>query len=287
MASFDYAAPERLDDALGLLDEHGSEAKVLAGGQSLVPILNYRLLTPRIVVDINGTAEPWIRADGDRLTLGALTPYHRVEESAEVAHACPLLAEAARLVGNVRVRALGTVGGSLAHADPAAEFPLVMVVLGAHVVARSVSGTRRIAARDLFAGYLTTTLEPREIVTEIEVPATRDRGTAIEEIARRSGDFAMVAAAALVGVDRRGQVEEVQLGYGGVGPRPLLAPAAADVLAGHEPTPERVARAARAARAATGVQGDAFASAAYRSLLVEVLGRRALARAVARALRAP
>jgi CO/xanthine dehydrogenase FAD-binding subunit len=284
VSAFDYAAPDRVEDALALLDEHREEAKVLAGGQSLVPILNYRLLSPRIIVDLNGIGGSWIRVEAERVVLGALTRYHLVEESAEIARACPLLGEAVSLVGNVRVRALGTVGGSLAHADPAAEMPLIMVVLGAHVVARSAVGTRRIPARELFVGHLTTTLEAREIMTEIEVPASRGKGTAIEELARRSGDFALVAAAAVVGVDRRGRVEEAQLGYAGVGGRPLLAPPAADVLVGHEPTPERVARAARAARGAASPHGDAFASAAYRALLVEVLGRRALARAVTRAL---
>lgn len=204
----------------------------------------------------------------------------------ELAGGCPILGEAARLIGNVRVRTLGTVGGSLSHADPAAELPLVMVALDAALTLRRVGHVRRVQAVDFFTGYLTTVLEPDELLTEIEVPTTRGKGTALEELARRAGDFAMVAVAAVVSVDRRGRVDEARLAYGGVGPRPLRAGPAEDALLGREPTAERVALAARTARTSIQPQGDAFVSAAYRSLLVEVLGRRALGRAVSRALEA-
>jgi aerobic carbon-monoxide dehydrogenase medium subunit len=284
---FDYVAPARTDEALALLAQHGPEAKVLAGGQSLVPLLNYRLAKPRLIVDINALDLDTVELDGTTVRLGALVRHHVLEESPELARACPLLVAAARLIGNVRVRSLGTVGGSLAHADPAAELPLVMVALDAHLTARSASGTRRIAARQFFTGYLTTSLEPHELLTDIEIPRTAGKGTAVEEMARRAGDFALIAVAVVVGVDRQGRVDEARLAYAGIGPQPLRAHHAEDILVGHEPTSERCARAAAVARETVPTHADAFASSAYRSLLVEVLGRRALGRAIDGALGAP
>jgi CO/xanthine dehydrogenase FAD-binding subunit len=284
---FDYAAPTGIEEALALLAQHGAEAKVLAGGQSLVPLLNYRLARPRLIIDINPLALGTVEFDGHAVRLGALVRHHVLEESPEVDRACPLLAAAARLIGNVRVRTLGTVGGSLAHADPAAELPLAMVALDARLTARRAGGTRRIRAREFFTGYLSTSLEPTELLTEIEVPLTLGKGTAFEEMARRAGDFAMIAVAVVVSVDGRGRIDEARLAYAGVGPQPLRAYRAEDTLVGHEPTAERVALAARTARETVPTHTDAFVSSAYRSLLVEVLGRRALARAVGRALAAP
>ena len=286
MHSFEYSAPETLDDALALLAEHGGEAKVLAGGQSLIPILNYRLAKPRIVVDLNSLPMAGLRVQDEGVRLGALARYCAVEESEELAVACPILGEAMRLIGNVRVRTLGTVGGSLAHADPAGELPLVMAALDGAVTLRRVGAVRRVVAADFFTDYLSTVLASDELVTEIEIPSTRGKGTAIEEQARRAGDFAIVAVVAVVRLDRRGRVDEARLAYGGVGPRPSRAERAEDALLGREPTAERVALAARAAREFIRPAGDAFVSAAYRSLLVEVLGRRALTRAVSRALEA-
>ncbi len=287
MHPFDYVAPAQMDEALALLAQHGPEAKVLAGGQSLVPLLNYRLAKPRLVIDINALDLDGVELDGNTIRLGALVRHHVLEESPEIERACPLLVAAARLIGNVRVRSLGTVGGSLAHADPAAELPLVMVALDAHLTARSAGGPRRIAARQFFTGYLTTSLEPDELLTDIEIPRTAGKGTAVEEMARRVGDFALIAVAVVVGVDRQGRVDEARLAYAGIGPQPLRAHRAEDILVGHEPTAERCARAAAAARETVPTQADAFASSAYRSLLVEVLGGRALGRAVNRALAVP
>lgn len=284
MHSFDYAAPESVDEALGLLAGPGGDTRALAGGQSLIPLLNYRLARPRLIVDLNRLPLREIQSDGERVTLGALARHGDLAESPDLASACPILGEAARLVGNVRVRTLGTLGGSLAHADPAAELPLVMVLLEGSLSLRSPRGVRRVAAAEFFRGHLTTALEPDELVTEVDVPETRGRGVAVEEIARRAGDYALVAAAALVKVDRRGRVDEARLAYAGVDARPVRARPAEDALAGQEATTERLALAARSARAAIAPQGDAFCSAAYRSLLVEVLGRRALARAVRRAV---
>ena len=284
MQPFAYVAPSSLEEAVALLAQHGAEAKVLAGGQSLIPILNYRLARPRVVIDIGGLPLHGVRVDDGRLRLGALTRHFDLEESALVARDAPLLREAVRLVGNVRVRTLGTLGGSLAHADPAAELPMAMLALDARVTAVSSRGSRTIDAAQLFTGYLTTALAADEILTEVDVPATRSAGAAVEEQSRRAGDFAIVAVAAVVAIDGRGRLDDVRLAYAGVGATPLRARGAEDALRGHEPTSERIARAADVARGSVEPASDAFVSAAYRTLLVGVLTRRALTRAVASAM---
>ena len=284
MHPFEYAAPETLEDALALLHEHRDEAKVLAGGQSLVPLLNYRLARPRVVVDINGLPLDGVRVDDGRLRLGALVRHHQLEESDTIARHCPVLREAARLIGNVRVRTLGTLGGSLAHADPAAELPAVMTALDARLTVASASGQRSIAARDFVTGPLTTALAPDEIVTEVEVPTSPARGFAVEELARRAGDFGLVVVAALVRVDPSGRVADARLALGGVADRPVRAAAAEEALRGQEPTAAVLAGAAEIARERLDPPSDAFASGPYRRLLAGVLGRRALARAVAGAI---
>jgi CO/xanthine dehydrogenase FAD-binding subunit len=284
MRPFEYVAPTTVDEALAVLHEHREEAKVLAGGQSLVPLLNYRLARPRVVVDINGLPLDGVRVADGRVTLGALTRHSTLEESADVARACPVLQEAVGLVGNVRVRSMGTIGGSLAHADPAAELPMVMVALDAELAVAGRAGRRRVAARDFFTGYLCTALGPGELLTAVDVPVTRDFGWAVEEMSRRAGDFAIVAATALVKLDRRGRVEDARLAFAGVGATPVRVAAAEDALRGQEPTSERLAQAAAAARAALRPESDAFVSGTYRRLLAGVLAGRALARAAARAM---
>src|SRR3989454_10125871 len=280
MQSFEYAAPDTLEEGLALLRAHGAEAKVLAGGQSLVPLLNYRLARPRLVVDITGLPLAHVRAEDGWLRVGALARHHELGELTEIARACPLLPEVARLIGNVRVRSLGTVGGSLAHADPAAELPLAMVALDARLTLASASGRRMVAARDFFTGYLSTVLGAVDLLTEIAVPVTRGMGWAVEEFARRAGDFAVVAVAAGVSLDRRGRVDDARLALGGVADRPVRATAAENVLRGQEPGAERLAHAHEDVRTRLDPQSGAFASGAYRRLLAGVLTRRALTRAV-------
>jgi aerobic carbon-monoxide dehydrogenase medium subunit len=286
MLPFEYLVPTTLDEAVGILAEHRQEAKVLAGGQSLVPLLNYRLARPRVVVDINSLGLGTIARDDGRLRLGALVRHHELEESEVIARQCPLLGEAARLIGNVRVRALGTAGGSLAHADPAAELPAVMVALDARLTIVSASGRRSVAARDFFTGPLTTALASDEMLVEIEVPSVPAHGWAVEEHARRAGDFAVVAVLVLVSVNRQGRVEDARIAFGGVADTPVRVASAEEALRGHEPTAERLARAAETARDDLHPPSDAFVSGAYRRLLAGVLCRRALTRAVARSLEA-
>lgn len=286
MPTFDYLAPATIGQALDALAEHRDEAKVLAGGQSLVPLLNYRLARPRVVVDVNTLPLDGVSVAGDRLRIGALTRHATLEESTELARACPLLREAAVLIGNVRVRTLGTIGGSLAHADPAAELPMVMMALDARLDVAGRGGGRTIAARDFFTGYLSTALAPDELLVDVEVPVLRDTGWAVEELSRRAGDFAIVAVTALIHLDARGRVDDARMAFGGVGSTPMRVSVAEDLLLGAEPTPERLAEAADAARDALRPESDAFVSGAYRRHLAGVLARRALARALARAMAA-
>src|SRR5437762_3646237 len=285
MYGFEYVAPETLDDALGLVREHGDDAKILAGGQSLIPILHYRLARPRMVIDINSLPLGDVTADDGRLRIGALVRYHELEESDTIARRCPVLAEAARLIGNVRVRTLGTVGGSLAHADPAAELPAVMTALDARLAMAGPSGRRTLGARDFFTGLLTTALAPDEILTDVEIGALPAHGWAVEEISRRAGDFAIVAVVALVSLDGRGRVDDARLAFGGVADRPVQARAAEDALRSREPSTDALARAAQIARDALDPPSDAFVSGAYRRHVAGVLCRRALTRAVERARR--
>jgi aerobic carbon-monoxide dehydrogenase medium subunit len=285
---FAYRAPASVREACSLLAEHGEDARLLAGGQSLVPALNYRLARPGVVVDINRLPLGGIVVDGTTVRIGSLVRHHEIEESEDVARWCPMLAEAASLVGNVRVRSLGTLGGSLAQADPAAELPLVARCLDARLHVEGTRGARTVSAGDFFRGPFSTALAPDEVLTAASFPTTSGTGIAIVELSRRPGDFAIVAAAALVRVDAGGRVAESRLALAGVAGTPVRAPAGEDVLAGHEPAPDRLRAAAAAARRAVvddgGPAGDALVSAAYRAHLIEVLAGRALTRAAARAV---
>ena len=286
MPRFDYLAPTTLDEALEQLRHHRDDVKIFAGGQSLVPLLNYRLARPRVVVDVNDLPLGGVQTDAGRLRLGALTRHAALVESPDVARDCPILAEAAALVGNVRVRALGTLGGSLAHADPAAELPMAMMALDAGFTVASASGTRRLMAAEFFTGALTTALAADELLTEVDVPVTRVDGWAVEELSRRPGDFAIVAVATLVRIDARGRVEDARIAFCGVADVPVRARAAEEDLRNVEPTTERIAQAAERARDGLRPASDAFVSGAYRRLVAGVLVQRALARAVTRAMAA-
>ena len=259
---------------------------MLAGGQSLVPLLNYRLAMPRIVVDVNRLPLDGLEVGGGRLRIGALVRHHRLEESGEIARHCPILRDAVALVGNVRVRSLGTVGGSLAHADPAAELPMMALALDGRCTLAGSGGSRVVEVREFVTGPLTTVLRPDELLTEIDLATVGARGWAVEEIARRAGDFAIVAVAALLGLDARGRATDVRIALGGVGPVPVRAMAAEEALTGHEPTAERLAHCAAIARDALEPASDGFVSAAYRRHLAGVLVRRALSRATTRAMAA-
>lgn len=276
-ASFAYVAPRSVPEALAVLAAHGEEAKVLAGGQSLVPLLNMRLARPAVLVDINGIRGlAYLRRRDGVLHVGALTRQRAVEASTLVRRSVPLLLEAIRYVGHPQIRNRGTVGGSIAHADPAAELPAVLAALDGEVVVRSEGGERIIPARSFFTGYLTTALEPTDLLTEIRFALTGpDTGTAFVELARRHGDFALVGVAAVL---RRqdGTIRDARLAFTGVGPGPVRVAEAEALLAGASPTAKVFGEAARAAAARLEPDGDIHASADYRREMAGVLARRAL-----------
>jgi len=288
-APFAYHRPATLDEALALLAEHGGEAKPLAGGQSLIPAMNFRLARPAVLVDLNRVAElGYVHAGRDGLQIGAMTRQRAVERSDAVRSAAPLLAEAMPFIAHPQIRNRGTVGGSLAHADPAAELPAVMLALEARFRARGPQGERWIPAGEFFTGILETALGPDELLLEVVVPKSPARtGYAFAELARRRGDYALVGVAARVTLDRRGRCQAARITLFSVGDGPVLAAAAAAMLDGQEPSPEAMRAAAdAAAQRDIDPPSDIHASAAYRRRLAAVLTRRALARAVERAAQA-
>ena len=290
-APFDYVAPRTLEEALDLLARHGDEAKLLAGGQSLVPMMNMRLVRPAVVVDLNRVAAlGTLREDAGGLRLGALVRQHALERDGRVARAAPLLAEAAPVIGHLQTRARGTVGGSLVHADPAAELPACMIALDAVFHLRSARGARMCRAGDFFRGLLTTALEPDELLAEIELPGPAGApgslapraGHGFAEVARRHGDFALVGACAVVALDAGGVCRDARLVIFGAGDRPHLARAAA-ALVGERVVAARLAEVGRAGAGEIDARDDLHATAAYRRHVAGGLAARALGQAAARA----
>lgn len=287
-AAFDYVTADSYDGAVECLAEHGDDAKVLAGGQSLMPMLNLRLARPGLLVDINGIGSgPPSVADG-MLRLPALTRHRVLLEHPLVREHCPLLADAIWHVGNVRVRNRGTVGGSLAHADATSELGACALATGAHVTARGPDGDRTLPASDLFAGYWSTSLDETEIITELAVPTASPRqGWSFQEMVRRTSDFAIVAVAAVVDLDERsGGISKARVALAGVADRVVLADTAlTGELAGT--TSENADAVAAAIADSTEPPTDVHASGDYRRRLVRVLAARAIREACARATGAP
>jgi carbon-monoxide dehydrogenase medium subunit len=285
-APFRYFAPKSIDEALDLLAEHGWDAKPLAGGQSLAPTMNFRLAQPAVLIDLNGVdALFFLRSQGSGIAVGAMTRQRTVERSALIAERAPLIAEAMPHIAHPQIRNRGTVGGSLAHADPAAELPTLCVTLDARFRLRSRAGERWVNARDFYVGLFATDLQPEELLVEIEIPSMPARtGWAFDEIARQHGNYAMAGAAALVTLDDQGRCRQAKLVYLSVGEGPTVATQAQAALQGQTPT-EDVLRAAAAIAAAEDIDpiGDIHASAAYRRHLARVLAERVLAKAVVRA----
>jgi carbon-monoxide dehydrogenase medium subunit len=284
---FTYHRPTSLEEALDLLGDLGDEAKILAGGQSLLPVLSLRLAHPAHLVDINrldGKLSQVGQADG-HLTIGALVRQRAAETSPAVRAGAPLLAEALPFIGHTQIRNRGTVCGSLAHADPASELPAVALALDAEIVAQSrARGTRTIAADAFFRGYLTTALEPDELLTEFRLPAwPAGSGWSFQEVARRHGDFALVGVAAVVRLDQAGTCQDVRLAAIGAGPSAVRGRAAEAALRGQPFSPDGVTAAAQALGKEIDPASDVQATAAYRRHVAVVLARRALEEAAARA----
>ena len=280
-AKFDYHAPTSLDDAVALLQRYGGDAKILAGGQSLMPLLNFRLSRPAALVDLNRIASlAYIREENGQVRLGAMTRQRTIEFSPVVARRLPLLSEATKWVGHLPIRTRGTIGGSIAHADPSAEYPAVLTALEGEVVASGPKGERVVKAKDLFLTYLTTSLESDEVISEIRLPVMPvGAGFALEEFARRHGDFAIVAIAAMV-VRDAARCKQARLATAGAGPVPVRLRAAEEILERDGVTDVAIDAAARRAAELVSPDSDIHASADYRRHLTMVLTRRALKRAL-------
>ncbi len=287
---FDYETARSLDQALDVLARRGGEAKVLAGGQSLIPVMNFRLARPAVLVDVNPVSElDFVREAGDgSLTVGALVRQRLLERDSTVARLQPLLAETAPWIAHPQIRNRGTVGGSLAHADPASELPAVALALDARLRLRSRDGDRELPASDFFTGLFATALRPDELLTQVTFPALSPRtGCAFDEIARRHGDYAQAGAAAVVTLADDGTIRRARLVFLSLGDGPLLASKAAGMLEGETPSEELFQEAAATVTDPSDGEidptGDIHATADYKRHLAGVLTRRVLARAVERA----
>lgn len=277
----DYEAPKTVSEALELLAEHQDEASVLAGGQSLIPLLALRLAQPAVLIDINGIDElSGVSAADGWVAVGAMTREYVAEESQIVADAVPLLAAALPLIGHEAIRSRGTIGGSLAHADPAAELPAVARALDAEFVVRGPSGERVVPAAEWFEGYLTTSRRPDELLVEARFPAARPgTGISFQEVARRHGDFAMVGLATSVTLSD-GVISDARLAFAGVSDVPARATGAEDLLVGQRPSAGLFDEAARRAAADIDPPADLHGSAEYRKKVAAALVRRGLREAV-------
>ena len=287
---FKYFAPKTLSEAQELVAQHGEDAKLLAGGQSLIPAMNYRVVQPAVLIDINRISElRYVHNNGNGgLAIGAMTRKRAVEESELVGRLQPVLLAATQLVAHPQIRNRGTVGGSMAHADPAAEYPALAIVLGVELRPAGPDGERRIAAEDFFQSYLTTALEPVEVLTEVRVPIlTPGTGWSFVEVARRHGDFAMSGAAVTLRLDgrgSRGSISEARIVLFGVGPTAVRVREVEQLVMGEQPSDRLFQEAGRAA--GEGLEdplSDVHASAEYRRHLARVLTARALGEAVERA----
>jgi len=283
-AAFEYLKPTTLENVLSLLAQHGSSAKLIAGGQSLVPMMNFRLATPEILIDINGLSSlDYVRREGDSLRIGAQATHAVLADSTLVRQLCPLMSEAYKYVAHATVRNRGTLCGNLAHADPASEMPAVMLAVNATLVIRNATAERLIPAKEFFQGLYATAITPVEMLVEVRIPATpRLTGYAFEEVSSRQGDFAMGLVAALVEV-RGDLINSAAVSFAGFSDRAYRLEAVDDLLKGKKPSDSLFLDAAEAAIALIEISQDAHADREYRCDLIRTLTRRTLAKAVTRA----
>jgi len=280
-APFDYLAPTSVEEALAALTEHGDDAKILAGGQSLLPVLRMRLNAPEVVIDLGKIeALRGVRDDGDAIVIGAMTTHAAVLEDPLIKQHAPLIAEATETVADRQVRHRGTFGGALAHADPAGDLPAVALALDAEFVIVGPNGRRTVPARDFFVDYLTTALEDGELLVEVRIPKlSGDWGMHYEKFNRVAQAWSIVAVAACVRQEG-GKIAEARVGLTNMGPTPLRASGVEAALTGADATAEAIAAAAEHAAEGTHPSSDLNAQADYRERLATVLTRRAVSAAV-------
>jgi len=284
-APFEYHTPTTLRQAVALLQRYGEDAKVLAGGQSLIPLMRFRLARPAHLVDLRRVEGlSGIRAVRGGIAIGAMTTHWEIESSPLLQERVPVLPECARQIADVQVRNRGTIGGSLAHADPAADYPAVLLALGARLRAVGPNGVRTLPVEEFFQGPYTTALQPGEILTEVRIPDPPARsGASYQKFANPASHYAIVGVCALVALSARGTVQEVRIGVTGAGPAPFRAESAEAVLRGQRPTERNLRRCADQVPEGQEMNSDLHASADYRAHLCRVMALRALQEAVRRA----
>jgi carbon-monoxide dehydrogenase medium subunit len=283
--SFEYHIPKNLEEASRLLAQFGGEGKILAGGHSLVPMMKLRLAAPRHLIDLGRLTDlKYIREADGKIEMGALTTHFQIQSSSLLKEKCPLLPETAREIGDVQVRNRGTIGGSLAHSDPAADWPAAILALAGEIQARNVSSSRWIPASEFFVDLLTTALGSDEVLTAIRMPVAPPRsGYAYLKLHHPASGYAMVGVAAQVLLNEAGHIESASIGITGVGPKAYRATAVEEALRGKAPGGHNLEAAASHAAVGIEVNSDLYASAEYRSHLAQVYTRRALEKAVERA----
>lgn len=284
-AQFDYVAPSTLDEALAMLAEQPDDAKILAGGHSLIPAMKLRLAQPALLIDIGRVKDlAYVREEGGQVRIGAMTTHYQLESSQRLKEVCPLLPECAASIGDVQVRNKGTIGGSLAHADPAADWPAAALALRAEMVAASAGGERVIAADDFFVDMLTTALRPDEVLREIRINAPAARtGQAYLKVPHPASGFAVVGVAVTLTIDDDGKCAAAGIGVTGVAAKAYRATQVEAALVGSALDEQSIAAAAALTPDGVEANGDIYASADYRRHLAEVYTRRAIAVAVSRA----
>jgi CO/xanthine dehydrogenase FAD-binding subunit len=285
-APFEYHAPDSIEQAVELYRQYSGEAKILAGGQSLVPAMNFRVVQPSALIDLNRVAElSYIREDGEVIRIGSMARERHLEFDSSIAQHTPLLHEAVPFIAHPQIRNRGTIGGSIAHSDPAAELPVLMTALNARLKAKSVSGERWVDAKDFFVGMFTTALEPDEILVEIELPFSPPRtGWSFMEVAPRAGDYAMMGVAVLVTVDENGKCQKVKLVYLNAGEGPVEATESAGSLEGQAIDDNLIKSAAEhASEKEMHPFGNMHASEEFQRHLAKVLTQKALLQATQRA----
>jgi len=283
--NFEYTVATSLGEAVNLLQKHGGRAKIVAGGHSLIPMMKLRLAAPEFLIDIGRIPElSYVNKENGKIRIGALTTHYVIETSDAVARGCHALADAAGLIGDVQVRNKGTIGGSLSHADPAADYPASILALDATIVALGPKGERQIPASKFFVDMLTTALEPHEIVREIQISLRSGRtGSAYLKMAQKASGFAICGAAAVVELDGSGRLSNVGIGITGVGNHAFRATDTEKALNGQKPAPDLLKKACESAGKGIIALDDIHASANYRLDLARVFSRRALEAAIERA----
>lgn len=279
--AFEYFTPTTVQEALQLMESQGDEAKIIAGGQSLVAMMNFRAARPEALIDINNITElDYLREEGDEIVIGALTRERTLEVSPLIKEKCPILAKAITHIGHLPIRFRGTVGGTLVHADPTAEIPVTSVALDAKMKIAGPSGERVVSAGEFFLTYLTSAIEENELLVEVRIPTFPSKTTAWSyvDISRRFGDFAIVAVASILSMDDAGVCQEARISLGGVAPTPIRAKEAEALLAGQKLTDEIIEAAAAKAAESDDVDPDSdyHATAEYRKAMAKVLTKRGL-----------